>query len=280
MTKPPFTYFGGKTSTAGRIAAMLPAHEHYVEPFAGSLAVLLAKPPSAMETVNDLDHEIMLFWRMLRERPADLERVCALTPHSRAELAVANRRGDLDDLEHARRVWVRLTQGRGGHLQRGTGWRYYQDPRGSSASMPEYLDGYVGRMAAAARRLRHVSLECRPALDVIALYGGHPKCLLYCDPPYLAQVRSGTHGRAYTHELLTPDEHRDLAKALHDCRAAVVISGYADPLYDRDLYASWHRAEIGTWSGNASGDKTRTEVMWSNRPFPAAPATLFDDEAP
>ena len=53
--KPPFTYFGGKLTLAERIAALLPPHQHYVEPFAGSLAVLLAKPPSPMETVNDLD---------------------------------------------------------------------------------------------------------------------------------------------------------------------------------------------------------------------------------
>src|SRR5258707_1347980 len=129
--KPPFTYFGGKLSIAERIMALLPPHGHYVEPFAGSLAVLLAKPLSPMETVNDLDGDLMGFWRVLRDRPADLERVCALTPHSRAEQAASYDREDCDDLERARRVWVRLTQGRGGHLWRGTGWRYYQDPRGS-----------------------------------------------------------------------------------------------------------------------------------------------------
>ena len=83
--KPPFAYYGGKTTLAPAIAELLPPHEHYVEPFAGSLAVLLAKRPSRAETVNDLDGDLVTFWRVLRDRPEDFERVCALTPHSRAE---------------------------------------------------------------------------------------------------------------------------------------------------------------------------------------------------
>ncbi|WP_234974522.1 DNA adenine methylase [Williamsia sterculiae] len=106
---PPMAYFGGKTRLAPRIAGMLPAHGHYVEPFAGSLAVLLTKPISRMETVNDLDGDLMTFWRVLRDRPTELARVCALTPHSRAELIEAQNvsdHADLDDLERARLVWV------------------------------------------------------------------------------------------------------------------------------------------------------------------------------
>ncbi len=66
--KPPVAYYGGKTTIAARIVRLMPGHGHYVEPFGGSLAVLLAKPPSRMETVNDIDRDLMTFWRVLRDR--------------------------------------------------------------------------------------------------------------------------------------------------------------------------------------------------------------------
>lgn len=267
--KPPFTYYGGKLSIADQIIALLPEHEHYVEPFAGSLAVLLAKPPAAMETVNDIDRRLMTFWRVLRDRTAELERVCALTPHSRAEMLEA-RQGAEDELENARRVWVLLTQARGGSM-RPTGWRHYCNPRGSHSSMPDYLDAYRGRLAAAAVRIRSVSLEARPALEIIAAYGQHPGVLLYCDPPYLGTSRSS---RQYLHEMSTETEHRELADALLEARAAVVLSGYHSPLYD-DLYAGWDRAEIATGTGQGGSWVHRTEVLWSNRPL-GNQAALFE----
>lgn len=271
--KPPLAYYGAKVTIAERIAALFPPHEHYVEPFAGSLAVLFAKRPSRMETVNDLDRELMTFWRVLRDRPTDLERVCTLTPHSRAEAAVAPEVVPADhpdrELEIARRVWVRLTQTRTNGLQRVTGWRYYVSPDTSYTSMPGYLAGYVDRMASAAARLTTVSLECLPALDLIGKYGTNPGVLIYADPPY---VRSTRHSSHYRHEM-TDAEHCDLAAALADARAAVVLSGYHSPLYD-ELYGGWHRHEIAASAGNSIGPRGRVEVLWSNRPF-AAQEGLF-----
>jgi len=274
--KPPFTYFGGKTRIADRIAALLPEHDHYVEPFAGSLAVLLAKPRSAMETVNDLDRSVMNFWRLLRDRTDDLIRVCALTPHSRAEHQAAYEPCD-DELETARRLWVRLTQAQSSQPFRGTGWRYYQDPKGSNSSMPDYLAAYVARLGPAAERIAGVSLECLPASDMIARYGKHRDCLIYADPPYLESARrSAGRGPSYGHELRTEDEHRELAESLGSAAAAVVLSGYASPLY-AELYAGWHSVELPGYTGNAAtGAAARTEVLWSNRPFPAAQSRLFE----
>lgn len=266
--RPPFAYYGGKTSLADAIVALLPSHTHYVEPFAGSLAVLLAKPRSKMETVNDLDKDLMTFWQVLRDQPDELARRMALTPHSRAEHTASYALDSADDIERARRVWVLLSQGRGSTLRK-TGWRFYRDPAGSSCSMPDYLTAYVDRVPPAAARLHGVSLECRDALEVVREYGKHPNVLLYCDPPYLATSRNSTN---YRHEMAAVDQHEDLAAALHDCEATVVLSGYHSPLYD-DLYAGWARVEMSAWTGNGiRGEATKTagdrvEVLWSNRPL-------------
>lgn len=267
VTKPPVPYFGGKNILAPRIVDLLPPHRHYVEPYCGSLAVLLAKPPSVMETVNDLDCDLVTFWRVLRDRPVELARVCALTPHSRAEHQAGYDTTECDDLEVARRVWVKLTQGRGGVTVK-TGWRHYVHPAGGTG-MPAYLDGYVGRMAETAGRLHRVSLECRPALGIIDTYGRSPDVLLYVDPPYLGTsradgTRSGT--KRYAYDMIDDVDHRALADVLRECAATVVLSGYPSGLYD-EMYAGWDRVEFAAGTGQyVRGEwSTRTEVVWSNR---------------
>lgn len=255
-------YYGSKNGMAADLVAMMPAHRGYVEPFAGSLAVLLAKPPSPFECVNDLDKSLMTFWRVLRDQVEDLERVCQLTPHSRSEYQAAwPPPDDAGDLEIARRVWIKLSQGRGGQM-RPTGWRYHEITRGRGSGMPVTLNGYVGRFAAAAERLKNVSLECIDALDLIRRYGRDIETLIYADPPYLGTTRSRT---GYAHEMHLGHEHEELAAVLHECKAAVMLSGYPSDLYD-DLYGGWHRYEINAYTGQGNGgDGARVEVVWSNR---------------
>lgn len=261
--KSPISYFGGKITLGPAIAALFPDHLHYVEPYCGSLAVLLAKQPSPMETVNDLDGALVTFWRVLRDRPAELERACALTPHSRAEYDAAQELDATDDVEVARQVWVKLNQGRAGRLRR-SGWRRYIDPSGSSTGMPGYLDGYVDRLAAAAERLHHVTLENLPAIELIDQFGASPDVLLYVDPPYLGATRSRSDDN-YRHEMRDEDQHRELAEHLRSVTAAVVLSGYPSDLYDRDLFPDWDRVEMAAGTGQGGVWANRTEVLWSNR---------------
>ncbi|SHP98243.1 D12 class N6 adenine-specific DNA methyltransferase [Mycobacteroides abscessus subsp. abscessus] len=246
---------------AQRLVSSFPTHRHYVEPCGGSLAVLLAKKRSHQETVNDLDQVLMTFWRVLRERTEELEKVCALTPHSRAERELAySISADLDELEIARRVWVALTQGRTGSITR-TGWRHHAAT--TSTPMPVTLQRYARRLAPAAARLHGVSLECRPAVEVVEAYGRERTNLLYVDPPYIVD-RGQRRGGEYRVEMRSPKRHTELLDACLAADAAVVVSGYANQVYD-EMLDGWYRYEIAARTHQGTGDGQRVEVVWSNR---------------
>lgn len=253
---PPMPYSGGKQRIAGKIAALFPAHDHYVEPFGGALSVLLAKRPSKIETVNDVNGNLVTFWRVLRDQPEQLERACALTPHSRAEYLACREQLEVpDDIERARRVWVTVTQSRGAMLGRKSGWRFVHGT--NRMSLAKYLDGYLARIAPVARRLKDVSLECRDAFEVIDAFD-RPGALMYVDPPYLLDLRSGVQ---YADEFGAIAQHERLLQRLVTSRSSVVISGYAHPLYE-DLLAGWERHEF---AATAMTGMPRTEVVWTNR---------------
>ncbi len=259
----PIPYYGSKGLLAQTIAGALDSipHRHYVEACAGSLAVLLAKKRVQAETVNDLDGRLVTFWKVLRDQPEELERVCSLTPHSRGERLLAQEfPPDLPELELARRVYAALTQGRHGSLNR-TGWRYDVTPE--SHPYPVRLQRFAGRLAPAAARLASVSLECRPAAEIIEAYGRGRGNLLYVDPPYQLDARA----RNYALEM-SDAGHRELAEACLAADAAVVVSGYPGGVWDAAL-GGWYRYELAavTRQGKAEYGHTRTEVLWSNRPL-------------
>lgn len=255
-------YFGGKQATAADIVDLFPAHEMYVEPFAGGLSVLLAKPQEDLEVVNDLDGDLVNFWRVLRESPVELIEACEMTPHARAEFEASEDVTEGSDVERARRVWVRLTQGRSAHLLK-TGWRFHTSAATAPGlSLPSYLAAYRRRLDPVVHRLQNVTLECMPALECIERYGAHGT-LLYVDPPYLGETRNST---GYQHEMLAETQHVELLEALLGTKADVVVSGYSSPLYE-EMLGSWHRSEI---SARTQEGKARTEVVWASREYQPA----------
>lgn len=252
---PPIPYFGGKQKIAQKIIQLFPEHSGYVEPFAGGLSVLLAKPRARLEVVNDLNGHIVTFWRVLRDQPEDLQRVCDLTPHSREEFTLADLGDGLSDLERARRVWVLMTQGRSA-IWSSTGWRHYQNGA-APTSFEKYMRAYRDRLHPAADRLRDVQIEQKPALEIITTYGKHVANLLYVDPPYVGETRGS--GQRYGVEMKQLDMHAELLEKLDGVAAKVALSGYAHPLYDGAL-SGWRRVEIAATTQVSA----RREVVWMN----------------
>lgn len=273
--RPVIPYYGGKSRLAPLIADLLPRHDTYVEPFCGSAAVLFAKAPSRHEIINDVWGDLVCFLRVLRDEPAELVRVCSLTPYAREEFeACVERPDDLTDLERARRTWVRIVQAYAAATGDWHKLSWSLSVRNNTAD-PRYAQSLVSRMQAASRRLVRVAIDNRPALEVLSRYDD-PGVVIYCDPPYLATSRrsKGAISRSslsdYTHDMSSESEHRELASVLLQTKSAVLLSAYPSALYE-ELYAGWHKLELKVTkhASNRRGveHEKATEVIWSNRPL-------------
>src|SRR5919109_1045692 len=95
----PLPYIGGKNRLAKQIIALLPEHTTYVEPFAGGAQVFFHKQPSKVEVLNDLDSEIVNFFRVCQHHYEELIRYLnyCLTARKQYELFSAENPAALTD---------------------------------------------------------------------------------------------------------------------------------------------------------------------------------------
>ena len=265
ITRPLLRYHGGKWLLAPWIISHFPPHRVYVEPFGGAASVLMQKPRSYGEVYNDLDGEIVNLFRVLRDAGSanELRNLLELTPFSREEYR-ASFFESAQPIEQARRTVIRSFMGFGSNsLNRNikSGFRSNSNRSGTTpahdwVNWPEQISKYVDR-------LRGVVIENKDAAGVIRQHDS-VETMIYADPPYCQETRMtvtqhGAHG--YAHEMTTED-HRALAEVLRAVAGMVVLSGYACPLYDDELYSDWARVERPALADDAL---PRTEVVWLNQ---------------
>jgi DNA adenine methylase len=258
-----FGWYGGKFNHLVWLLPHLPRCHHYVEPFGGSAAVLLNREPSPVETYNDIDGEVVNFFRVLREEREELVEAIGLTPFSREEFyrAVTPSAELLPNLERARRFFVRARQVRTGLAQTASLGRWANCRNTSRAGMSGVVSrwlGSVNRLPEIAERLLRVQIENRPALEMIHLYDD-PGTLFYCDPPYPHEARGDA--KAYGFEM-ADKEHHELAQVLSRVKGKVAVSGYRCDLMDT-LYRGWRCSE-GPRKCCHSIKKPRQEALWMN----------------
>lgn len=208
----PLKWHGGKQYLAARIVALMPRHVHYVEPFAGGLAVLLAKDPEGVsEVVNDLNADLTNFWRVLQHpgQFPEFVRCCQATPFSEAEFTRASE-GLGAYTAAVGRAWaffVVCRQSLAGRMKDFAPLSRTRTRRGMNEQASAWLNAVEG-LPAVHERLKRVAILNRTALDVIRQQDG-PETLFYCDPPYLHETRSGTDD--YAHEMSEEGHHNLLA---------------------------------------------------------------------
>ncbi len=309
--KAPFVWFGGKRRVADAVWAALGDVDNYVEPFAGSLAVLLERPnPPRTETVNDADGFIANFWRALAADPEAVAKHCDW-PVNEVDL-------------FARHLWLvntgrsRLLEGMeadpewfdpqiagwwvwGINSWIGSGWCSGKGPwkhdaagQGVNRKLPHLGNagqgvnrshghgGLYGYFDALADRLRNVRVCCgdwsRVVTDGALTHGSTVGVFL--DPPYLGDVR--------TADLYSVDDHtishavREWCLANGDNpRYRIVLAGYAAE-HDHLIPDTWGRhsysasAAYSTAASAARQDgnhaNRHNEMLWMS-PHCAQPDT-------
>lgn len=265
-TRPVLRRHGSKWRIAPWVISHFPPHLVYVEPFGGSASVLLQKPRALTEVFNDLDRDIINMFRVIREHPQELATAIALTPYARDEYQESYDE-DCSDMDRARRFIARSFMGMNskGALRK------------SGFDARTNRDGFTGRLRslievpeqvlAVAERFRHVVVENGDALGLVQRYD-REDALIYLDPPYLPEMRSG---KIYAHEMTT-DQHRDLIARIRSHSGMVILSGYHSTLYDQ-LLQDWECVDN---PARTDGGAKRIEALWIN---PAASQLINRDRS-
>ena len=253
-------YPGSKWSTANwLIGNFPPGYERmtYLEPYFGSGAAFFNKHRSSIETINDLDSNVVNLFRVIRERPEELARLIDFTPWSREEYRQSYATTG-DTLEDARRFLVRMWQAIGAKSSDITGWR--SNIKTVNGNCPQWSTQLPKNIIKTSRRLQHfgnclVQIENQPAPQLIERYQ-RKNVFIYCDPPYPLSTRSG---RIYACEMKDAD-HVELLELLRKHPGKAMVSGYENEIYN-DLLEGWHKE---TRSANCEGGVRRQEVIWMN----------------
>ncbi len=246
-------YPGGKWRIADWIISFFPEHKVYVEPFFGSGAVFFKKEPSYIETINDIDGNIVNLFKVCRDHPNALAAAVNMTPFSRDEFVECYETNVGDPIERARRTLVRYHQSFGTSNSTKKSWRNVQTYGGPRcATMWNYLPDTI---IECCERLKEAQIECIDGVELIKRYDSEDT-LIYCDSPYLQKLRKKL---MYVCEL-DDNKHCELLDVLKNTKSKVILSGYDSDLYN-DALSDWNTAEIQT---TAQMGLPRVEKLWMN----------------
>lgn len=260
----PLSYIGGKNRLANKIISMLPEHIAYVEPFAGGAQVLFHKPPSNVEVINDLDFDVVNFFRVCQWHYEELVRYLRFCLASRKlhELHVKTDPSSLTDIQRAGRFFYLQKNSFGGLIVK---QKYHygviQNPNYNPERIPEILEQ-------THRRLARVQIESLPYEQILEKYD-RPTTLFYLDPPYW---------RRNLYKFNFSDQNFvDLERRLHNVKGRFILSLDDNPEV-RKIFQRWHieRTELAYTAQTKTG-KRYGELFITNF-LPPMPRTGVDPQ--
>ena len=246
----PLPYIGGKNRLATEIISLLPEHTTYVEPFAGGAQVLFHKQPSRVEVINDLDFDIVNFFRVCQLHSEELVRYLRFTLVSRTwhSLYAAEHAAGLTDVQRAARFFYLQKNSFGGLVLE---QKFHYGVTHPSNYNPERIPEILEKTH---QRLQRVQIESLPYEQVLEKYD-RPTTLFYVDPPYFGR-------RLYRHNL-GDAEFETLAGRLTALQGKFILS-LNDVREVRSIFASFHIRSTKIIYTAKSQPASHPEVLISN----------------
>lgn len=266
-----FAWYGGKARKLKWILPHIPYDEGYCEPFFGSGAVFFARVPSPREIINDIDHDIVNFFSVLRDRVKcmELERCLYWTPYSRVVYEEACKR--LSESALTREAALE------GDIERAYWWfiAVSQKCFGVGTQRHTRVRDHISRVMslyAYSQRLRNAYIECADGIEVCRRYDC-PEMVFYLDPPYLMDlVREPRLVEERYQGTMSRERYEELIEWCIGAKGSVVLSSYdavsllgrEDPLFQRLIEAGWRKVTFQSYKA-ASLKKTKvTEALFIN----------------
>lgn len=247
-----YLQYGGKASIAKWITSHFPEHKVYLEPFCGSCSVLLAKPKSFIEIVNDLDARLISMFETLRSRPDELAAILWATPYSPENWRKA--KTTENELEDARLLVASGQQFYCGNGNTST-WAIDKSPAAHKPKPSVWAD-YCRRVLPFAARIKDVQILCEDAIKAIERVKDNKDALIYVDPPYLGHEDEYRFGVDYDR----------LVGVLNTCKAKVIVSEYESAVV---RFPEWNVVRKETAGRARTGahnmkSKRKTECLIAN----------------
>lgn len=260
--KSPVRRMGGKGLMAKRIIAAMPPHTYYVEVFGGGAHVLCAKPRSKGDHFNDVDGELINFYRCVKKDAKGLIRALSCMPVSEELFYEMRDSSPTGAVERAVRFFYLMRCSFG---SKSATWGFSLAGNTALAFRPACI-----ALRKLSKRLEGVFISCSDWERAIQRFDDKDT-LFYCDPPYYGTKQDG-YGAA---EDFTEETHKQLAEVLHGVKGKVLLS-YNDVKEVRELYPDWAVQEITEQAsmrstGRCGGWKPflyREDLLLANYEFP------------
>lgn len=256
----PIKWVGGKSRLSALIVPLIPEHTCYVEVFGGAGWVLFRKQPSQVEVLNDLDGELMNFFRVIQTNPKPLIKSFQWDLASREEF---ERLRDLDPaqlthVERAHRFYYIIMASWGGEFGSARFQTSITD-QGHGNRLISALRSAKQRIEAAHQRLQTVIIENLDWQACIEKYDD-PRTFLYLDPPYPLNNCN------YAHNMRSMANHSVLFEHLKRVKAKWLLSTYDKP--ELHPYVDGYCIKKVSFPSGMSGNGWKNrEILVANYPL-------------